>query len=65
MLRGLAVASLAGAILLAGADAALATSDTTFGDPLDTMENIVVGAGGQLATALGVGAAVVGTAIVR
>ena len=64
MLRGLAVASLAVATLLAGAEAAQATSDTTFGDPLDTMENIVGGTGGQLATALGVGTAVVGTAIV-
>ena len=64
MLRGLAAASLAVAALLAGADAALATSDTTFGDPLDTVEDIVGVTGGQLAAALAVGAAVVGTAVV-
>ena len=64
MLSGLAVASMAAAALLAGADAASATSDTTFGDPLDAMENIVGGTGAQLATALAVGAALVGRAIV-
>ncbi len=60
MLRGLAVASLAAAVLLAGADAAPAMSDTTFAVPLDTVENIVGGTGGRLA----VGAALAGTTIV-
>ena len=64
MLRGLAVASLAVAAVLAGADAALAISNITFGDPLDTVEDIVGGPGGQLAAALAAGAALVGTAIV-
>ena len=63
MLRGLAVASLAAAALLAGADAALATTDTTFGSPLDTVEGIVGGTGGQLAAALAVGAALVGSVL--
>ena len=63
MLRGLAVASLAVAALLAGADAALATTDTTFGDPLDTVQDIVGGTGGQLAAALAVGAALVGSVL--
>ncbi len=65
MLRGLAVASLAVAAVLAGTDAALATSasDTTFGSPLDTVEDIVGGTGGQLAAALAVGAALVGSVL--
>ena len=63
MLRGLAVASLAVAAVLAGADAAWATTDTTFGDPLDTVEGIVGGTGGQLAAALAVGAALVGSVL--
>ena len=62
---GCAVAAALGvAALLAGTDAALATTDTAFGNPLTTVENIVGGTGGQLATALAVGAALVGTAIV-
>ena len=36
------------------------TSVTTFGDPLDTVEDFVVGRGGQLAAALAVSAALVG-----
>ena len=64
MLRELAAASPASAALLAGAEAVPATSDTAFGDPLGTVEDIVGGTGGQLAAALAVGAAVVGTAIV-
>ena len=63
MLRGLAVASLAAAALLAGMDGALASTDTTFGDPLDTVEGIVGGTGGQLAAALAVGAALVGSVL--
>ena len=62
-LRCAAVATLAAAAVLAGADAALATSDTTFGDPLDTVEGIVGGTGGQLAAALAVGAALVGSVL--
>ena len=49
--------------MLAGTDIALATSDTTFGDPLDTVEGIVGGTGGQLAAALAVGAALVGSVL--
>ncbi len=52
----------AGAVL-AGADIALATTDTTFGTPLDTVEGIVGGTGGQLAAALAVGAALVGSVL--
>jgi len=62
-LRGVAAAGLAVAALLAGTDAALATSDTTFGTPLTTVENIVGGTGGQLAAALAVGAALVGSVL--
>ena len=54
---------LAAAALLAVPDAALATTDTTFGNPLDTVENIVGGTGGQLAAALAVGAALVGSVL--
>ena len=59
---GLAAAMVAGAVL-AGADVAFATTDTTFGDPLDTVEGIVGGTGGQLAAALAVGAALVGSVL--
>ena len=52
----------AGAVL-AGADVALATTDTTFGTPLDTVQDIVGGTGGQLAAALAVGAALVGSVL--
>ena len=53
----------AAAAMLAGADIALATTDTTFGTPLDTVEGIVGGTGGQLAAALAVGAALVGSVL--
>jgi excisionase family DNA binding protein len=56
-------AALAAAVLLAGPDAALATSDTTFGGPLGTVKDIVSGTGGQLAAALAVGAALVGSVL--
>ena len=46
-----ALASLAVATVLAGPEVALATTDTTFGDPLDTVQDIVGGTGGQLAAA--------------
>ena len=59
---GLAAAVVAGAVL-AGAEVAFATTDTTFGDPLDTVEGIVGGTGGQLAAALAVGAALVGSVL--
>ena len=62
-LRTAAVAAVALAALLAGTDAALATTDTTFGSPLDTVEGIVGGTGGQLAAALAVGAALVGSVL--
>ena len=62
-LRAAAVAALAAAAVLAGPDIALATSDTTFGDPLDTVQDIVGGTGGQLAAALAVGAALVGSVL--
>ncbi len=61
--RGAAVLAFAAAVVLVGADAALATTDTTFGDPLDTVEGIVGGTGGQLAAALAVGAALVGSVL--
>jgi len=62
-LRRAAPATLAVAALLAGPEIALATSDTTFGSPLDTVEDIVGGTGGQLAAALAVGAALVGSVL--
>ena len=49
----------------AAAVAALTTGDTTFGDRLDTVENIVGGTGDGRAAELAVGGAVAGTAIVR
>ena len=58
-----ALASLAVAAVLAGPEVALATTDTTFGDPLDTVQDIVGGTGGQLAAALAVGAALVGSVL--
>ena len=58
-----ALASLAVAAVLAGPEIALATTDTTFGDPLDTVQEIVGGTGGQLAAALAVGAALVGSVL--
>ena len=62
-LRSLGVAAVTAAALLAGPELALATTDTTFGDPLDTVEDIVGGTGGQLAAALAVGAALVGSVL--
>ena len=40
-----------------------ASTDTTFQGPLDTVEDIVGGTGGQLAAALAVGAALVGSVL--
>ncbi len=61
--RATAVLAFTAAAVLTGMDAALATTDTTFGDPLDTVEGIVGGTGGQLAAALAVGAALVGSVL--
>ena len=57
---GLGLALAAG---LGLADAALASTDTTFSGPLDTVSGIVGGTGGQLAAALAVGAALVGSVL--
>ena len=59
----LGLAAVAAAVLAAGVDAAFATTDTTFGAPLTTVQNIVGGTGGQLAAALAVGAALVGSVL--
>ena len=58
-----AMAAFAAVAVLGGPDAALATSDTTFGGPLGTVTGIVSGTGGQLAAALAVGAALVGSVL--
>ena len=61
--------SLTGWMLLAvawtmcGAEVAWATTDTTFAGPLGTVTDIVSGTGGQLAAALAVGAALVGSVL--
>ena len=62
-LRIVVGAILALALALLGIDAALATSDTTFTGPLDTVTGMVSGTGGQLAAALAVGAALVGSVL--
>ena len=49
--------------VLWGSGAAWATTDTTFTAPLDTVTGIVSGTGGQLAAALAVGAALVGSVL--
>ena len=59
----LGLAALGAGALMLGAEAAYATTDTTFGDPLDTVQDIVGGTGGQLAAALAVGAALVGSVL--
>ena len=59
----LGLAALGAGALVLGAEAAYATTDTTFGDPLDTVQDIVGGTGGQLAAALAVGAALVGSVL--
>ncbi len=60
-----AVAAAAGLALaaLAGMDAAQAASDTTFSGPLGTVTDMVSGTGGQLAAALAVGAALIGSVL--
>ena len=64
-LRNAALCALPAALALAGLgmDAALASTDTTFDGPLDTVSGIVEGTGGQLAAALAVGAALVGSVL--
>ena len=49
------------ALALLAIDVALAASDTTFAGPLSTVTGMVSGTGGQLAAALAVGAALVGS----
>ena len=63
VLATVTVAVVAAAAFLAGPDAALATTDTTFDAPLDTVTDMVSGTGGQLAAALAVGAALVGSVL--
>ena len=58
-----ALAGLTITAVLTGPEIALATTDTTFGNPLDTVQDIVGGTGGQLAAALAVGAALVGSVL--
>ena len=59
--RTLVAFSVTALALLVGADPAFASTDTTFQGPLDTVTGIVGGTGGQLAAALAVGAALVGS----
>ena len=56
-------AAVALVVLFLGLDTAGASTDTTFQGPLDTVEDIVGGTGGQLAAALAVGAALVGSVL--
>ena len=58
-----ALACLAAAAVLAAPEIVSASTDTTFDAPLDTVEDIVGGTGGQLAAALAVGAALVGSVL--
>ena len=62
-LRAGAAVAVAAVAVLAGPEAAQATTDTTFGAPLTTVTNIVGGTGGQLAAALAVGAALIGSVL--
>ena len=48
---------------LSGPEAAWGTTDTTFAGPLGTVTDIVSGTGGQLAAALAVGTALVGSVL--
>ena len=50
-------------LVFLGVDLAFATTDTTFDAPLDTVTDMVSGTGGQLAAALAVGAALVGSVL--
>ncbi|MDE0524968.1 MAG: hypothetical protein OXH79_23785 [Boseongicola sp.] len=62
-LRRTVAVCLAAAAVLAVPEIASASTDTTFDAPLDTVEDIVGGTGGQLAAALAVGAALVGSVL--
>ena len=62
-MRTVGVSALALASAALGIDAAFASSDTTFSGPLDTVSDMVSGTGGQLAAALAVGAALVGSVL--
>jgi len=64
-LNALPVAMVTATALLAlmAPELAGASTDTTFQGPLDTIEGIVGGTGGQLAAALAVGAALVGSVL--
>ncbi len=59
----LVVAALGAGALALGVDPAFATTDSTFDAPLETVQDIVGGTGGQLAAALAVGAALVGSVL--
>ena len=59
--RTLATFAIPALALLLGIEPAFASTDTTFQGPLDTVTGIVGGTGGQLAAALAVGAALVGS----
>ena len=62
--RGALPIAAVGILALAmGIDPALASTDTTFQGPLDTVSGMVSGTGGQLAAALAVGAALVGSVL--
>ena len=60
-LRLVILVLLAYAAAVLGIDLAFAASDTTFAGPLSTVTDMVSGTGGQLAAALAVGAALVGS----
>ena len=63
VLPGAAAAAAVALAGLAGIDAAQAASDTTFSGPLSTVTDMVSGTGGQLAAALAVGAALIGSVL--
>ena len=62
-LRIVVLVLLALALAVLGIEFALAASDTTFSGPLTTVTDMVSGTGGQLAAALAVGAALVGSVL--
>ena len=62
-LRIVVLVLLALALAVLGIEFALAASDTTFAGPLSTVTDMVSGTGGQLAAALAVGAALVGSVL--
>ena len=59
----LRLVAVAAAVTAAVPDAAMAASDTTFAGPLTTVTGMVSGTGGQLAAALAVAAALVGSVL--